>query len=72
MYVLANRYDAGFNLADIPEDYQGAMSPLEFDKKEMKKLFDLGYQMAQQGYEWEQIPPALDDDEIFQQDVKPE
>jgi hypothetical protein len=65
MYVLARRYDAGFNLADIPEDFQSEMSPLEFNIENMQKLFDLGYQMAENGYEWEQIPPAIDDDEVF-------
>jgi predicted acylesterase/phospholipase RssA len=66
MYVLANRYDADFNLADIPEDFETTLPPTEFNKKEMQKLFDLGYQMAEQGYEWEKIPPAIDDDEVFQ------
>ena len=65
MYVLTKRYGADFNLADVPEDFEVTLPPLEFDTEDMQKLFDLGYQMAEGGYEWEKIPPAIDEDEIF-------
>jgi len=66
IYVLAKRYGADFNLADIPEDFEVTLPPLEFRTEDMRKLFDLGYQMAEHSYQWEKIPPAIDDDEIFQ------
>jgi hypothetical protein len=66
MYMLAKRYDADFNLADIPEDFEMVTTPLEFNTKEMQKLFDLGYKMVEQGYEWEKIPPSIDGDETLE------
>lgn len=65
IYVLTGRYGIDFNLAAIPEDSDLVMSPLEFEPEAMKQLFDLGYELAEQGYDWITVPPAIDDDEIF-------
>ena len=65
IYVLTARYGIDFNLAAIPEDSDLAMAPLEFEPEAMKQLFDLGYGLAEQGYDWMTVPPTIDDDEIF-------
>jgi hypothetical protein len=64
MYVLSNRYGIDFNLADIPDESGLVLSSLEFEPEEMHRLFDYSYQLAEQGYKWEKIPPGLDTDEI--------
>ena len=65
IYVLANRYGIDYNLAAIPHDVEFETDSLTFEQGKMKKLFDLGYELAQQGYEWMKAPPRLDRDELF-------
>ena len=65
IYVLAGRYGFDFNLAAIGEDSALVMPPHEFNPPDMKKLFNLGRQLAQDGYDWKKTPPAIDADEIF-------
>ncbi|MCD6395477.1 MAG: hypothetical protein J7M40_18495, partial [Planctomycetes bacterium] len=36
-----------------------------FNPPDMKKLFNLGRQLARSGYDWKKTPPAIDTDEIF-------
>ena len=65
MYVLAYLHGAGFNLTAIPVDYQPDFDMMDFDKAKMQRLFDTGYKMAADGYEWMKYPPDLDPDEVF-------
>jgi len=58
IYALCERDDNDFNLAYIPSDF--TVKPTEgFDPVYMKKLLDLGYQMALGGYPWEKAPPGF-------------
>jgi predicted patatin/cPLA2 family phospholipase len=58
IYALCKRDGNGFNLAYIPSEF--TEEPTEsFDPVYMKKLLDLGYQMALDGYPWEKAPPGF-------------
>lgn len=65
IHAVAQRDHVDFNYAFMPDDYV----PKEkepFDPKEMKRLFDLGFNMAVSGYEWHKIPPGLEKGRIGQ------
>ena len=56
IYALAKRDGNDFNLAFIPPDF--AEAPTEgFDPVYMGKLFELGYELARNGYDWKKAPP---------------
>jgi hypothetical protein len=56
IYSLCERDGNDFNLAYIPSDF--TEEPTEpFDPVYMGKLFELGYQMAREGYPWKKYPP---------------
>ena len=56
IYSLCERDGNDFNLAYIPSDF--TEEPTEgFDPVYMGKLFELGYQMASEGYPWKKYPP---------------
>ena len=58
IHALCRRDGNDFNLAYIPPDFTD--EPTEsFDPVYMKKLLDLGYQMALDGYPWEKAPPGF-------------
>jgi predicted acylesterase/phospholipase RssA len=57
IYVLALRDKIDYNLASIPADFN-APSDGMFDTVFMNKLFNLGYEMARNGYPWEKYPPG--------------
>jgi hypothetical protein len=58
VYTLAKLDGIDFNLAFIPDDYES--QPKEpFDKEDMNRLFDRGFQMASEGYSWHKTPPGL-------------
>ncbi|NHZ69915.1 MAG: hypothetical protein GWP20_01640 [Thermotogales bacterium] len=58
IYALSERDGNDFNLAYIPSDF--TEEPSEgFDPVYMKKLFQLGYQMALEGYPWKKGPPGF-------------
>jgi len=58
IYSLCARDGNEFNLAYIPANFTD--EPKEsFDPGYMKKLFDLGYRMAVEGYPWEKTPPGF-------------
>ena len=58
LYLVSRRDGIGFNLASIPDDFKDT-STEPFDPVYMRKLFDLGYQMAKSGYPWEDKPPGF-------------
>lgn len=56
IYAVTQREGIEFNLASIPQDF--VPNPKEaFDPVEMKRLYDLGYNMALNGYPWDKLPP---------------
>jgi hypothetical protein len=58
IYALCKRDGNNFNLAYIPSSFEE--KPAEgFDPVYMGKLYDLGYEMASQGYPWQQSPPGF-------------
>jgi hypothetical protein len=57
MFMTARRDNMDFNLAHIPADFE--LVPAEpFDPVYMQQLFDVGYQMAANGYPWAKTPPG--------------
>ena len=58
IYAGSKRDGLEYRLAYIPEDFDHEKQEV-FDKDYMNKLFELGYNLARQGYPWENIPPGL-------------
>jgi len=58
IYLIVKRDQADFNLAYIPSTFD-APHKEEFDTEYMRQLFDVGYQMAAQGYPWQKAPPGF-------------
>jgi hypothetical protein len=57
IYLQSQRDGTNFHLAFIPDEFD--VEPKElFDNAYMKKLFDLGYERARNGYPWHNKPPA--------------
>ena len=56
IYSTCLRDDIEFNLAEIPSSFdkkaQGA-----FDREYMQALYDVGYELAKNGYPWAKSPP---------------
>jgi len=59
IYLSAQRDGMDYNIAFIPSDFKEEPKE-EFDPEYMNKLFDLGYQMAKNGYPWEKAPPGFE------------
>ena len=58
IHSLCARDGNAFNLAYIPSGF--TEEPKEsFDPVYMRKLYDLGYRMALEGYPWEKTPPGF-------------
>jgi hypothetical protein len=58
IWVLCERDGNDFNLAYIPAEF--TEEPSEgFDPVYMGKLYELGYQMARNGYPWINVPPGF-------------
>jgi len=58
IYLESKRDDLEFNLASIPADFEHEKDE-PFDPKYMSALYDLAYELAQQGYPWLKEPPEL-------------
>jgi len=60
LYELAKLDNVDFNYVSIPDGYiEHSREP--FDPKEMKRLFDLGFEMAKSGYKWRKTVPGFGD-----------
>jgi hypothetical protein len=59
IYLGAQRDGLDYNLAFIPRDFE-EKSKEPFDPEYMRKLFDLGYRLAKDGYPWEKVPPGFE------------
>lgn len=58
IYLGAKRDGLDYRLACIPDDFD--LEPEEdFDPKYMRTLFDLGYKLARDGYDWATSPPGV-------------
>jgi hypothetical protein len=60
LYLETCRDGLDFNLAYIPAEFTEP-SKKEFDTEYMKALYDLAYERAAGGYEWEKMPPELEE-----------
>jgi len=60
VYTFTQLGRGDFNLAYIPATYVSKAKQL-FDPVEMRRLFDLGFEEAAQGYNWKKTPPGLEE-----------
>jgi predicted acylesterase/phospholipase RssA len=58
IYLATLRDGLDFNLAYIPKEFTDR-SKEGVDTEYMRKLFDLAYEMAENGYPWRKMPPEL-------------
>jgi predicted patatin/cPLA2 family phospholipase len=70
LYSFAKRDKMDYNLAAIPEDLAPAHPKEQFNQNYMNQLFDLGYEMASQGYPWLKYPPGFNPNPVFKKPVK--
>jgi hypothetical protein len=59
VYGITRESGIDFNYADIPDDFQWRGEET-FDKTAMNRLFQLGYQLAKDGYDWRKFPPGFE------------
>ena len=59
MYLQTKRDGLSYHLAYIPKDFD-EKSKEPFDKEYMGKLFDFGYKLAKDGYQWLKYPPGAE------------
>jgi predicted acylesterase/phospholipase RssA len=57
IYMLSVRDGADYHLAYIPEEFDEE-STEPFDTVYMNKLFDLGFRLGRDGYQWADAPPG--------------
>jgi predicted patatin/cPLA2 family phospholipase len=58
IYLSAKHDDLDYNLAYIPSTFREEPEEI-FDPVYMKKLFNIGYEMAKSGYSWNKAPPGF-------------
>lgn len=58
IYLGAKRDGIPYRLAYIPSDFDMEQEEV-FDPKYMRALFDLGYEMTRDGYDWATSPPGV-------------
>jgi len=56
IYLLCQRDRIAFNLAEIPPSFDKKEKEA-FDREYMQALYDVGYNLAKNGYPWEKEPP---------------
>ena len=56
IYLLCQRDRIDFNLAQIPPSFDKKAKEA-FDREYMQALYDLGYNLAKNGYPWQKKPP---------------
>jgi predicted patatin/cPLA2 family phospholipase len=64
LMAFARRDQMDFNLAAIPRDFPPAPGDM-FNQEYMNRLFDLGFEMARQGYPWKKYPPFFEPESVF-------
>lgn len=60
IYLETCRDGLDFNLASIPADFTEE-SKEEFDRQYMHDLYDMAFERAEAGYDWEKMPPELEE-----------
>jgi hypothetical protein len=65
IYFVAQEDEVDFNYVSIPHDYESHGKEM-FDPVEMKRLFDLGFDMAKDGYKWQKAPPLISESDKTQ------
>ena len=70
LYAFAKRDKMDYNLAAIPTELAPTHSREPFNRNYMNLLFDLGYEMASEGYPWMKHPPGFDPNPIFKAPAK--
>lgn len=58
IYSIAQRDGLDYNLAYIPPTFN-AIHKQDFDSEYMQKLFQVGYDLALNGYKWQKTPPDM-------------
>lgn len=58
IYEQAKEGNAEYNLAYVPDDFQTDHHDM-FEPEAMKKMFDVAYSMAVNGYPWRDRPPEV-------------
>ena len=58
MYLHAQSGGYGFQYVGLPEDYESA-SDAPYDPQEMRRMFDLGFEMGRSGRGWKTVPPGF-------------
>ena len=58
IYTITQRDGIDFNLIHIPDDFVSKAKET-FGPEEMKRLYQLSYDMAKAGYKWHKTPPGL-------------
>jgi predicted acylesterase/phospholipase RssA len=64
LMAFSRRDKMDFNIAAIPRDFPPAPGDM-FNQEYMNRLFDLGFEMARQGYPWKKYPPLFEPESIF-------
>jgi hypothetical protein len=59
IYALAQRDGVDFNLAFIPPTFD-APHKEQFGTEYMRRLYEVGYAMAVQGFPWSKTPPGFE------------
>jgi hypothetical protein len=59
IYAFTQRDGMGFHYVDIPDDYESQSKEL-FDKEEMNRLFEIGYQLALSDAPWRSNLPGFE------------
>jgi len=65
LYAFARRDIIDYNLAAIPPDLAPERPREPFNQVYMNQLFDLGYEMASNGFPWLKKPPGFDPTPVF-------
>lgn len=60
IYLESCRDGLDFNLAYIPAEFT-QQSKEEFDTEYMKALYELAYERSKAGYDWQKLPPELEE-----------
>jgi hypothetical protein len=71
LYSFAKRDKMDYNVAAIPPDRAPTRGREPFDQVYMNQLFDLGYDMARQGFPWAHYPPFFDPKPVFKRPLYP-
>jgi predicted acylesterase/phospholipase RssA len=63
IYLEARRDGLDFHLTYIPDDFNAPLNGL-FDSDYMNKLYQVGYERALQGGDWQNVPPGFNADNV--------